>query len=217
MRLFMAVLLTLALLPAAPARAETIQITSGAWQWSGLAGAGSLILTGQGFTLDAQTGVSGVFWPYLQCHVPECHPGTTVNLEAHWDGLDVPGTATIHGTTVRVGSLDPTFGGVIADFRGSLTIPSAFTAGAVSAPFTFTGLFQYPETPTITHRFPLFGSGTATLTFAPYQASPGALLMTDVRYEFSDVAATPEPASMLLIGTGLAGVLAARRRRRDQA
>ena len=217
MRLLPAMVLTLALLPAAPARAESIHITSGAWQWSGLAGAGSLTLAGAGFSLDAHTGVNGVFWPYLQCNVPECHPGTTVNLEAHWDGLDVPGTATINGTTVRVGSLDPTFGWIIADFRGSLTIPATFTAGVVTAPFTFTGLFAYPENPMITHRFPLFGSGTATLTFAPYQAFPGALLMTDVRYEFSDAAPTPEPASLLLIGTGLTGVFCARRRRRIQA
>ena len=217
MRRFSTMLLTMALLPVAPAGAETIQITAGAWQWSGLAGAGRLVLAGDGFTLDAHTGAAGVFWPYLQCHVPECHPGTTVNLEAHWDGLDVPGTATINGTSVRVGSLDPTFGGIIADFRGTLTIPPVFTGGAVSAPFTFTGLFQYPDTPTTNQRFPLFGSGTATITFAPYQAFPGALRMTDVRYEFSEVAATPEPASMLLIGTGLAGVLAARRRRRVQA
>jgi hypothetical protein len=216
-RMLSALVLTLVLLPAVPARADSIHITSGSWQWNGLAGSGSLTLGGEGFTLDAHTGVSGVFWPYLQCDVPECHPGTTVRLESHWDGLDVPGTATINGTPVRVGSLDPTFGGVIADFRGTLVIPLSFTMGALRAPFTFTGLFEYPETPMLNHRFPLFGSGTATLTFAPYQAFPGALLLTDARYDFSDVAPTPEPASVLLIGSGLAGVLAVRRRRRVQA
>ena len=53
----------------------------------------------------------------------------------------------------------------------------------------------------------VFGSGTATWT---YLTSP-ANVISRVRYEFEDAAPTPEPSTLLLIGSGLAA-LAARRR-----
>ena len=55
----------------------------------------------------------------------------------------------------------------------------------------------------------VFGSGTATWT---YLTSP-ANVISRVRYEFEDAAPTPEPSTLLLIGSGLAA-LAARRRSR---
>jgi hypothetical protein len=203
----------LALLWAAPARADAIRITSGAWTWTGPAAGGDMTLNGESFTASARTGALGVFWPYMLCFNPECRPGTTVRLDAGWFGLDVSGTVVINGTTVRVGSLDPTFGTLNTQWFGNLTIPSSFTGGSLAAPFTFGGEFIYPLAPTPS-RYSLFGTGMATLTFAPYQAYPGALLLTGASYAFDDVAPTPEPASMLLIGTGLAGVVIAHRRRR---
>jgi hypothetical protein len=58
------------------------------------------------------------------------------------------------------------------------------------------------------------GAGTAHVDFAPtsngrWDNSHGQLL----RFEFSDAAPVPEPASMILIGTGLSGVLLRRKRK----
>ena len=60
---------------------------------------------------------------------------------------------------------------------------------------------------------------TATVTLGRYnpQVDANAFLTQAVRFDFADVAATPEPASMLLVATGVVGLLARRRHRRHVA
>lgn len=43
--------------------------------------------------------------------------------------------------------------------------------------------------------------------------TPGAFRLDSIRYEFDAAAPVPEPTSMLLIGSGLAGLAALRKRR----
>lgn len=207
----MAAMLTLAL----PARADSIQLTSGALQWVNGGGAASITMAGGGFTFEGSGSPSGgIFTPASQCGVPECTAGGTVDLHSFWSGNDLPGTATLNGTTYNhVGSLSAN-SSAQAQWTGLLHIPTGFTGGLLTTRFLFSGQFAYEWDPSQPWRqLGLFGSGTASLMFTPYPGQPGAFTLSSLVYEF-DAAPVPEPASMFLIGTGLAGLAAMRRRRR---
>lgn len=201
---------------AVPARAETIQITSGALGWDRPGTGLSVSLAGDSFVfLGSPDLTGGIFSPWIQCFVPECTSGVTVDLRSFWAGKDLPGTAAYQGITYpQVGSLDSP-NQLLAEWTGTLDIPGGFTGGVLTAPFGFSGLFQFaPDLTQPTQRLDLVGSGLASLTFAPFPNEPGTFLLTSVRYEFEDSGdVVPEPMSMVLVGTGLAGMAALRRRR----
>jgi hypothetical protein len=108
------------------------------------------------------------------------------------------------------------------------TVAEALAAGApASAPFTFTGSFIFFASMAdalanvnAIGRQDLFGSGTATAMFRVDRTNVGVplpgepLLSNSVVYRFEDEAPVPEPATILLLGSGL-GVLLSRRRVRQ--
>jgi hypothetical protein len=206
------------LLLAGSARAEPIQITAGGFIWiPPIASTHPIAFSGGDFAFSGFGAGTGVFLPYLQCGVPECLAGTTVDLRSHWSGGDLRGTVTYNGTTYApIGGQSQDAAGLLAEWNGSLTIPAGFTGGALSAPFTFTGRFSGPAGSSIVTF--LTGHGTATLHFDPYPPDlaggvTGALRFQSASYLFDASAPVQEPASLVLIGSGLAGVAALRRRR----
>ena len=203
----------------ARAAADPIQVTGGALDMGNFMG--TLDITGErGFALYSRVdAISGLYWPWMQCNVPSCRPGTEVSLLARWSGSAISGPMSFEGETYdRVGGfIDLAQASV--EFTGSFTAPPMGPSATVMTPFSFSGIFTIPDEAGIGQiRHTLFGGGTATVQLVPNTSSlPGdpAWMVQSARYEFSAADPVPEPATLLMVGAGIAGV--ARRVRRKRA
>jgi hypothetical protein len=173
----------------------------------------TLASTGRGFSLVASGDSTGGVWSPGRCD-GDCLPGTEQSLTARWSGSDFLGTATVDGRTFDVGIGSEFQAAASVDFEGSWTAPALTdrTTATVVSPFTFDGFFVFPFTVDQPPELELVGSGIATLQLSQ---SPGigGWEFVSATYRFSDQPPVPEPASLLLVGVGLGGVIARRMRR----
>jgi hypothetical protein len=204
------------------AAAEPIRIVAGALVFERVSpstfSSVNLVGDSEGFTFAGHL-YSGFLGPYNQCVVPECFAGTSVSL--HASIAPAAGPATFRGQSFPINPIVPPGAGAIEGvFDGTFLIPQGFTGGVLIAPFSFAGGFYYPGPPnnSVYKGPPLVGHGTATVTLSLGNGTdfPDAFMVERFRYDFTPAEPVPEPASMLLIGSGFGCLVALRRRRNSR-
>jgi hypothetical protein len=217
----MSVVIGIGLLGTTQALADPVTVTSGhvTAQRSG----GTFTLTGDGFSLSGAPpfGYASGIWECTPCRASDrLNLSLSSSTGESFDDLPGEFNHVLYDRTYLAGHLEFTAGDMT-----SAILDAGQTS--ISMPFTFIGELKNYETyasRATNGSLPVFiatftGRGIATAHFrGPFADPNGALFLADrITYDFAPDAPlpTPEPASLLLVGTGVAGLLARRRVRRN--
>jgi hypothetical protein len=122
-----------------------------------------------------------------------------IGVDATFDGHSYPNIGGVQSDA-----------GVVIDIVGTLAVPAVRESLiTLTAPFTLHTSFFRVDSP---FRVPIRGSGVATLTMAP-NGSREFWELRSLRYGFVETP-VPEPATLILVGGGLAGLVLGVRKRR---
>ena len=202
-----------------PANADPVRITSGTF--TATSTHSEFTFLGDGLRLSGAAD-GPTTSTLLTCTPCETSPATALSFTGDLAGADLRGGEPGQFNGI---SYDHTFLAGSLYFSGQSFSTSMLSADNLTfaSPFSMTASIQnYASGATSTSEPPLFtaslfGRGIATARFSmvavPGQPSLFTISSVSYRFQSEPAAVTPEPASLLLLGTGLAGVVMRRRRR----
>jgi hypothetical protein len=197
------------------AAADPVRVTSGFVHAGAVDPSARFLFEGDGFSL---AGFAEAFSSTLTLKCFPCAPGTTLDLGGEFHGPDAAGSGVVDGVTypeIFLNGMTGTFSSPSFDISGDQAI-------TIMRNFTFSGSVRGYLLNPFVHGFtePVFtksltGQGTVRSEFLFNDDETPLFFATSLQYEFTDVAPVPEPATLLLVGSG-AAVAAWRRRRRPR-
>jgi hypothetical protein len=216
---FIAAVFFLVFLTVSPVQADSLVVTGGsvsASRSTGTLQGINFIFQGQGFSIQ---GIADVFTSPNPATLGDLGPGTTLSLNSVLS--DFPGgsvfSAVVNGTTYNGSELGSISGSIFLT-SGSFVLPVDGTPSlTLTDSFQMSGLlFVYSKEDSANPVLSTQLSGMGQVSLDLVLQSNGLYSVRGFTYEFQQNAPVPEPATLLLLGSGLAGLAVRARRRKTK-